>query len=489
MNLPLPFVIVLVVVQYYSSSGEILKLRQLDDVLVANNTRFHLRPNYSKVQKETDLLLFISITSSPHHSNLRHANRNTWLLPCILSVYCDYRFFVDKTAPLDVMLISEQNTYNDLVFRDSCKLMDRHPDYINYGNAPPRTENFKRIENNTELASPDYLWRRLYKIDWKVCFLKYALANHKMAQYHVFVEDDSFVCTENLLHQVALLQINAQATQQQSQKQPSFRTGTAMFDGFDDSSTFMSRDVALAFAQYYNNDMGERGFNCTRLVDHVNTTVWDKAMWLSWGNSWMKERCDWGAVLKEKLNMQVIKPMVDCTTATAYAVSHSELKLEFPCMPHPIVLHHGSAGSVLLHEHAAENGHVKHTCEYMLLIDKVKEPLHMYDLWNIASVEHHFHDFSEVFLHEGALGWANTLHTLALDEQKCRKEKKSGAEAQPSVDCIFEQKRKLQEIQHKLYGRFLSSPTPETSTFDNPGAAAYFSNLVNDLHMRKQFTE
>jgi hypothetical protein len=28
-----------------------------------------------------------------------------------------------------------------------------------------------------------------------------------------------------------------------------FRIGTPMWDGFDDSSTFMSREVALAFAQ------------------------------------------------------------------------------------------------------------------------------------------------------------------------------------------------------------------------------------------------
>ena len=90
--------------------------------------------------------------------------------------------------------------------------MNRHPDYINYSNSPPTGDNLKRIENNNnnnnnnnEILNPDYHVRRLYKIDWKVCFMKYCYNNNKMAEYHVFVEDDSFVCTENLLYQVSLL--------------------------------------------------------------------------------------------------------------------------------------------------------------------------------------------------------------------------------------------------------------------------------------------
>ena len=45
----------------------------------------------------------------------------------------------------------------------------------------------------------------MYKIDWKVCFMVWAKSNSMMAEYHAFVEDDSFMCSENLLHQIDLL--------------------------------------------------------------------------------------------------------------------------------------------------------------------------------------------------------------------------------------------------------------------------------------------
>ena len=45
----------------------------------------------------------------------------------------------------------------------------------------------------------------MYKIDWKVCFMIWALKMDKMALYHAYIEDDSFLCTENLLHQVTIL--------------------------------------------------------------------------------------------------------------------------------------------------------------------------------------------------------------------------------------------------------------------------------------------
>ena len=45
----------------------------------------------------------------------------------------------------------------------------------------------------------------MYKIDWKVCFMVWALSNSMMAEYHAFVEDDSFMCSENLLHQIDIL--------------------------------------------------------------------------------------------------------------------------------------------------------------------------------------------------------------------------------------------------------------------------------------------
>jgi hypothetical protein len=54
--------------------------------------------------------------------------------------------------------------------------------------------------------------------------------NEKMAHYHVFVEDDSFVCTENVLHQTTILRNFLP-----DKKGLPFRTGWPMYDGFDDS--------------------------------------------------------------------------------------------------------------------------------------------------------------------------------------------------------------------------------------------------------------
>lgn len=94
--------------------------------------------------------------------------------------------------------------------------MSRHPLDINYGNSPPTIQNLKIIE--------DYKYRRLYKVDWKVCFLKWVKDSAGIEPaYHVFVEDDSFVCMGNLLHQVSLLHALAPAD-----RGLPFRTGTAM---------------------------------------------------------------------------------------------------------------------------------------------------------------------------------------------------------------------------------------------------------------------
>lgn len=403
--------------------------RSAGHTLHANNTRFTDTDPKARSHKEADLLLFISITSSPGHSHLRHANRYTWLLPCIASPKCDYRFFVDKAKENCTDIMDELAVYNDIVFRDSCELMKRHPYYINYGNSPPRTEALTEY--------PDYLLRRLYKIDWKVCFMRYARDHGLMAEYHAFVEDDSFTCTENLLHQAELLQ-------QRGLKEviPPFRTGTAMFDGFDDSSTFMSKDVALAFANHY----GEEGFNCSHVVDRVNSEFWNASMWLSWGNSWMRLRCDWVAVLHDHA-LDVLKPSMDCVTATSVNVSKHLTTLAFPCTDHQMVMHHGTAGELLLRSPTA---HVRHTCEYMLLIDKVKEPAVMYDLWNIAAAGTNFHDYTDLFLHEGDEGWLRTLQRLAQEEAKCIQQR-GGKEG--LKDCLFETpSRRLARQKRRLRG-------------------------------------
>jgi hypothetical protein len=165
----------------------------------SNNTVDRFDINTPTAVKVKELTLLISITSGPHHSHLRYAARETWLLPCRLSRDCDYRFFVDMMSHNITDIIKMENeTHGDIVFRSVqvCPFLDRHPAHINYGNMVFGTESDRL---------PDYQLRAMYKIDWKVCFLIWAKASNKMAFYHVFVEDDSFICTENLLHQTRLL--------------------------------------------------------------------------------------------------------------------------------------------------------------------------------------------------------------------------------------------------------------------------------------------
>ena len=128
--------------------------------------------------------------------------------------------------------------------------------------------------------------------------MKWAEINDKMAEYHVYTEDDSFVCTENILHQTTILRNLAE-----KEKFLPFRTGTPMWDGFDDSSTFMSKEVAVAFAQHYPED----NFNCSRLTDNPDP---NNKNWLSWGNSWRWQNCAWRVALQEHLNISINIPVI-----------------------------------------------------------------------------------------------------------------------------------------------------------------------------------
>ena len=191
-----------------------------------------------------------------HLTNIKFSFRETWLLPCRAAASCDYRFFVDKMmSNLTEALKEESALHMDMVFRGDWCLFhtQRHPWKLNYGNV------FQRHWVYGGGGWPYYQLRGLYKVDWKICFTKWAKMNNMMAHYHAYVEDDSYMCTENLIHQSTLLR-NLPA----ENKSLPFRTGaTTWSDGFDDSSTFMSKEIAEAFADHYP----EPGFNCSYLAD------------------------------------------------------------------------------------------------------------------------------------------------------------------------------------------------------------------------------
>ena len=86
------------------------------------------------LSKSSNSTLFISITSGPNHGHLRNIIRTTWLLPCMAVDYCDYRFFIDASNQTEG-LIKENDLHEDIVFRNSCSLMDKYPHKMNYGNS------------------------------------------------------------------------------------------------------------------------------------------------------------------------------------------------------------------------------------------------------------------------------------------------------------------------------------------------------------------
>jgi len=131
-------------------------------VLVARSSQFNeIKYDFKNIsnniyEKEFNSTLFVSITSGPHHGHLRNAARETWLLPCIISNKCDYRFFID-TNNITIHLKSEYDRHQDIVFRGSCPLMNRHHDDVNYGNAIPEGKH----ENGT-LLTINYLHKYVF---------------------------------------------------------------------------------------------------------------------------------------------------------------------------------------------------------------------------------------------------------------------------------------------------------------------------------------
>lgn len=384
------------------------------------------------------LLTFISITSGPHHGHYRNAARSTWLVPCEKSPLCDYRFFIDidesrlrinDTAGVNGKLIQESFQHKDIVFRDSCPLMKRHPVEINYGNSPVAKENMeRRDEFGNVIPVPDYKYRRVYKIDWKVCFLKWVYNNYpKEVDYHVFVEDDSFTCTQNLLYQMALVKKNHPPNYH-------FRAGWPMFDGFDDSSTIMDNGIAKVFADNYPSPK----LSCSVVENAWNTSNEAYFSWTSWGNSWRHAICNWRQQLWTNFDMNVSTPDIKCVDAVSepYEIDHLD-RIQLPCLRRPLVLHHPIAGHLLTKEE--HTGRELHVCEYMLLIDKIKETSTMQMIYNNTNkVEQHYHDFSSAFLHDKGLGWHDVLVKLNDEERECEK-KLANLTDIPPYYCLFEQ--------------------------------------------------
>jgi len=387
-------------------------------------------------------LLLLYITSSPSNFDLREVARSTYLSHCIPPI-CIYKFFIDVSllsppsyeyihmnSSSFIKLENEYKKYNDIIFKDECILMNqRHQDNrINYANSAPTLKNIHFINNNTFYDNkhgnitknyiPDYKYRRMYKIDWKVCFLQWANNNNYInAIFHAFIEDDSFVCIDHVLYQANLYQ-----NSNNNNNKP-FRTGTRLWSGYDDSFTLLSKEVALIFALYYPSN----GFNCSHIVDSTQYDVLDKSLWLSWGNSWIHERCNWTNALKEIFKIDIIEPSIDCFQSVFNYDKNikynginpydENISNDYPCSKYPIVYHHAHAMKMLIHLNYTLRSHI---CNRMMFIDKIKDPLAIEYLWAISiknTNTSNYFNLTQVFNHDGAEGWK-----ILLDDYN-RKEK------------------------------------------------------------------
>jgi len=240
-----------------------------------------------------------------------------------------------------------------------------------------------------------------------------------------------------------------------------FRTGTPMYDGYDDSSTLMSKEVALAFAKHYP----EPGFNCSQVIDDPDPVAYKKYGWLSWGNSWIHNMCYWTQSLSTHLNLTISEPLLNCFYSAykgdkkahrvgdlPYNYSNPfdvKTSATFPCMATPLIFHHHQAALSLL-----SSPHIKHMCEYTLMADKVKDPAMMHSLWSNATFQN-YHDYTPVFTHPHFQGWQIVLKNWSETEgAACNNRGKNGKNVEDagSLQCQrLRYKRKLDSIKVRRY--------------------------------------
>lgn len=122
-----------------------------------------------------------------------------------------------------------------------------------------------------------------------------------------------------------------------------------------------------------------------------------------------------------------------------------EVIIQVTCLMHcllrqPLILHHWKAAAILLTETSPVQ-RVAHLCEYMLLVDKVKEPRDLFELWNRLTASH-YHDFSAVFRYNDETGWQQAMTLLMREEEECERSAKERMDNSSMLNvssaCIFD---------------------------------------------------
>lgn len=366
--------------------------------------------------------LFIVITSASHHHNLRDALRSTYLNHCnVHQSNCSYLFFIDVLSTgASVELRQESHRNNDIVYRDCSTIMlQRHPNAnVTYGNSPPIASNID------PLISPDYPMRIYYKLDWKISQIvysyKYIFDN---VSYFALLEDDMYVCIDNLLHQLKILKTVVHIKP--------FAIGTNMqFGGFDDSSIIMSHDIAYLFASNYLTNEKFRCFdsssgrssNSSSSTTSISFHHLEDNVYLSFGNSWSSLACNWRKILST-LDVPINIPSSNCYGAlfnynstfkyngiyyNPYdsinaANTNSSTVLHAPCNNiYSLIYHNHNA----MHYINTDNNN-KNICKSSLILDKIKKPSMILKLHRLSSnvSERMYLNYSHVFTNDNSIGW------------------------------------------------------------------------------------
>ena len=105
----------------------------------------------------------------------------------------------------------------------------------------------------------------------------------------------------------------------------------------------------------------------------------------------------------EHLNLSLVEPSIDCFTSkfiydTGKPVERYDFEeterlrrdaIDFPCGAHTMIIHNKNAGEMFLSATVQRQGDTKgmrfkasHLCRYILTVDKVKMPEHVYQMFN-----------------------------------------------------------------------------------------------------------
>ena len=337
------------------------------------------------------LLLFIAITSSPFNSLLRISNRKTFLTLCNEENHCLYRFFIDEKYP-SKDLLKESLQFNDLIFyrnssfsSSTSLIMEKYPSNLHYG-----------IRNPLIFLQRNETFLRLYKIESKISYIKWFYNNNnhnrensnenqhsdhnhnknknnnnnKSIHYFLFIEDDSFICIYNLLYQLNQLRnhffdisiSNSTKTINTKQTIQTFRTGSYnCYKGcsFDDSSTLMTSDIATLFNSFYPSNL----LHCNNILSRNLS----RNEIISWGRSWRKEQCNWNELFKKNFNLEINYPDTSC-----YNYFSSSILGDLLCPISLPLIYHTHGRKEIKNELKKRNLYNKQTCEYFLLLDKVR---------------------------------------------------------------------------------------------------------------------